>query len=199
MVDIDKNRTREAWWERYYPVVGAIVGSILVIVLHRAYPVWRLEGFDNVLGAVITFSSIAVGFMGTLLAILVSIRNSEVVNLIYSTVAKKMFMGYLRGSIVAGMATVILSSVLYLVRRGRLGFSITIIWAFFVSYFGLSAYRIIDILLLIIFKDASAENRRPPGNMMPDHEAEELRRKYGAAPTSPTSVTTSKELGGRQT
>lgn len=166
-----KNGKLPLFFEQYYPLIAAIVGIIIFICSSCNF--WLSEDFDKVLNGVITFSSILVGFMGALLAILASIRNTEIVEYIYSHVEKSLFLKYFKFTIIPGLLVVVLSCVMFVIKNNFLG----VLWTFTTIYFAFASYRIIDILLRIIFKDPNCTEYKPSGNELTEAEANAIRER----------------------
>lgn len=145
------------------------------------------DSFDNILNGAIVFSSIIVGFLGTLLAILFSIKNTELVRYIFNHTKKRVFLKYFRNTILSGLAIVIISSLLFLgtsipdINIKNLNISsfkyLFTIWIFLCMYFVLASYRIVNIIMLIIFKDEKASEKKPDGKQLSDDEAKQLKEK----------------------
>jgi len=159
------------YFENVYPAVGALIILGIKECFNISFPV---EKFDKILDGAINFSSIIVGFIGVLLAILVSIKDTEIIRYIYSYVDKKVFMNYFRTAIITGLAVVVISSIMYIKNN----YFLNIIWTFMVAYFILASYRIIDILLRIIFQDPDITEYSPKGNRLSKEEAERIRNKF---------------------
>lgn len=166
--------------EGTYPLfAGGMAGFFAFLVLRRC-SFHDSDSFQHVLEAAVTFSSIVVGFLGALLAILMSIRDSEIVGFMYKHVDKAVLRGYFKSAILAGIATVVFSSALYILPSGLMGDLASICWASVVGYFILASYRIIDILLEVIFKEPEATEHAPPGNRMSPEEASRLEDQFKA-------------------
>lgn len=163
---------RSLSFERLYPYGVGLSGLGASVICGLCF---TNSGFTDVLNASITFSSILVGFIGALLAILVSIRDSEIIGYIFSVIDKDIFHSYFREAIVSGVVTVISSALLF-VAQGDLRLWGGRLWLGIVLFFMCASYRVINILLAIVFKDKEAIVRAPQGNGMTPEEADEYAR-----------------------
>ncbi|MED3310373.1 hypothetical protein P4436_06055 [Bacillus thuringiensis] len=148
-------------FEKYYPFGISILLTTLLGIFQFTP---KIEGFEKVLDGVISFSSIALGFLGALLAIILSISKSNVIQHLYSYMAqnggegRKILFGYFQRGLLTGFAVVILSIGMYIVSKQKINMyylGISYLWVFLTLYFMLSTYRIISILMYTLFKHES--------------------------------------------
>jgi len=125
--------------------------------------------FNNVLNGVITFCSIGIGFTGTMLAILATIKDSEFLTQISSNNFNKSIKNFTIATILSGVIVVGLSCLLYLESNHMIKY----IWAVFLVLFGLCEYRIVTILLKILFLNPHDDMAK--SNRMKEKEKQELR------------------------
>lgn len=158
-------------WEKYHPT---FISALMAIIIWFWNPS-VLAKFEKVLDGTITFSSIITGFLASMLAILVSIKESKIIKAIYRNFGKgngngnKLIQSYLNSVIMAGLVTVIVSASLYVIiydlKDALLFKRISLVfWCSLVTYFLLSTYRVIRIILLIVFIDADEYERKPIKN-----------------------------------
>lgn len=111
---VKKHRENIKHLEKLYPFIFSllsfIIGFIYLNLVHISYT----SAFDNVLNAVITFSSILVGFIGVLLGLLFSISNSPIVSKMFEKSEKYVLKNYFIDSIVSGILLVFFSIMLFL-------------------------------------------------------------------------------------
>ncbi|MGE7881705.1 hypothetical protein [Bacillus sp. NPDC094077] len=168
--------------EKYYPFWISTILTILFVVFHFTP---KINGFEKVLDGVISFSSIALGFLGALLAIILSISKSNVIQHLYSYMAqnsgdgRKILFGYFQRGLLTGFAVVILSIGMYVVSKQTLNnyyLLISYLWVFLTSYFVLSSYRIVSILMYTLFKHESEIEPYIPETRTDEAETEALRQ-----------------------
>jgi chromate transport protein ChrA len=138
------------WIERIYPYIVAVVFGGIVYALN-----WELEdvtNFSNVLNAIVTVSSIIIGFLGTMASVLISLTNSKVMDKIRKKKAEKVLAGYIKISIVAGLLLALYSLALNLFENytGKGSDWMLIALVVLTSFFLLSSYRIFHVLLNIL-------------------------------------------------
>lgn len=176
--------------EKWYPLV---ISVLITLVAFIALPpeIKVSENFDNFLAAVITFGSIILGFLGVVLSILLSIRNTELVEYIFRSVSREILKGYFKKPIIAGFFAIIVvislyffdsySSVAIIISKNlniTLGKCVISLGIFLNSYFMISSYRIIDIMMYIIFKEPEATENMPRGKKIDPVREQELKEKY---------------------
>ncbi|HFJ9494794.1 MULTISPECIES: hypothetical protein [Bacillus cereus group] len=164
-------------FEKYYPTV---ISALLVIVFGCFRFTPKIDGFEKVLDGVISFSSIALGFLGALLAIILSISKSNVIQHLYSYMAqsggdgRKILFGYFQRGLLTGFAVVILSIGMYVISKQTLNMyfiGISYLWLFLVFYFVLSSYRIVSVLMYTLFKHESENEPYRPETVTEETEA----------------------------
>ncbi|MYL71737.1 hypothetical protein GLW00_12795 [Halobacillus litoralis] len=137
---------------------------------------YNYKNFEKVLDGVITFGSIVVGFLGALLGILVSVRNSGIVKEIFESNNKTVLKIYFNETFIVGFLTIITSISLYILKEyDQVASKIVFyFWILFVIWFIPSTYRIINILMTVLFKSNVRDNSlRPEGNAVDNHEDRE--------------------------
>jgi hypothetical protein len=171
---IEKNKDKiNCIIEIWYPF--AFSGIILIIYLFLFRTI-ILDDKDNILNAVVSFSSILIGFIGTLIALLFSLENNLIAKFIFEDEHyKKLMKSYVVNSIQSGFILIVSSLALFFrntissldfinINIQPLNFTITLlyiiklIWVFFLPYFGLSSYRIISIITKIAFNNLEPDN-----------------------------------------
>ena len=142
--------------ESYAPLIA----SITVVVFTLKYLLYKevvfSSGFDNVLNAVITFSSITVGFLGVLLGIMFSLNSSKSISLFMNKEkANHQVKKYFYAAILSGFSVTVLGVLLFV--REKLDFAVCsklpiFSWAdfLFTIWLGLSMYMITTTYRIII-------------------------------------------------
>lgn len=146
--------------DRVYPYILGLI-AIFVSWFFALDP--TIKGFDNVLDGLISFSSIVLGFLAALLAIILSISKSPVMNHLYNYTSsggnidgKTLLFSYFRSALFTGFATVIISIYMFIICNKEVITSfeqlVTYMWIGFAITFISSSYRIVSILMFTLFK-----------------------------------------------
>lgn len=173
-------------WERIYPIFGGMVFSLLIYVYNLVNIIISSE---KILDSTITFTSIIVGFVGALIGILFSIRDTDIINELFKKNERKILKKYFQWTVISGLLLVLISTILYLhnsiyktyeflnlnIRLIDIIFSL---WAYLVGYFVLSTYRITDVMMYIIFKDPNLKNKEPDSIELEDKQKDDLKKRY---------------------
>jgi hypothetical protein len=171
--------------DRAYPYFFGLIVMILAYYF-KLNP--TIKGFDSVLDGIISFSSIVLGFDAALLAIILSISRSTVMNHLYSYVGsrgningKKLLFGFFKSSLYSGFATVIISIYMYIIsNKDKIVLYdkiITLIWIGVAVFFVCSSYRIVSILMYTLFKHESYESTSREQITQPTSDYSELQRR----------------------
>jgi len=171
--------------EKSYPYIFALV-AVGVAYLLKFNP--KIKGLDNVLDGFISFSSIVLGFIAALLAIILSISQSAVMNHLYSYVdpnnndsGKTIMFGYFKAALLSGFITVILSIFSFIIiDKEKLEIYdkvILYIWVGFAVYFICSSYRIVSTLMHVLFKHEVHESSSYEQSTLPTDDYEQLRER----------------------
>ncbi len=186
----------KVFWEKYNPIVLGVIGSIIV---YKALINGELlvTSFNNILNSTITFSSIIVGFVGVLLAILFSIKNTDTIKLLFKHKAKDRLKLYFLSTIVSGVILVMLSLIVFALNLDQIlpiecndvskEVIVLLLWGFMFTHMLASGYRIINIVVYIIFSDSVNKNKEPDGIKMDKNKKEELRKRYSSSNTNNSS------------
>ncbi|WP_316568854.1 hypothetical protein [Neobacillus sp. YIM B06451] len=150
------------WFHSFYPY---LISLLVTYSLFRYYIDYRMPNFDKVLDGSITFSSIVVGFLGALLAILLSIKDSAIVQLIFNTKEKLTLKRYFHETFLIGFLVVIFSSIMHVLRGYDEKYVVILfyVWSFTTVSFIPLTYRIVGILMAVFFKANSTDARVRPG------------------------------------
>lgn len=170
-----------AFIENYYPVGFAAFGSFIFYNLEYEV-IQSTEGFIN---AIISFSSILIGFLGVVIALLYSIKQEHFLKLILkSQYYKKKLQKYCNTALFSGFIVVILS--LIMLGKNTIKFYgshilleilglIKYAEVFFLIYFIMASFRVIKFILKCVFLDSEEDNYKEAS----EADIEKIRRKYG--------------------
>lgn len=182
-----KDSKAAQYLEAYWPLGCSLVGSIIIALITRSCIGTQIfsndfgSTFDKILDSTIVFSSIIVGFTGVLMGILFSISEKKLMRRFFSTRARKLLKAYFARNIISGMLLVVSSMLLYM--RDYMTFEtkliISYVWSVLLIYVFCSAYRIIAIIMHILFASVDEdENQEPSGRKMDDSRVRELEQQY---------------------
>jgi H+/Cl- antiporter ClcA len=165
------------WLNTLYPI---LIAGVATYILYKLDFTFKVKNFDKVLDGAITFSSIVVGFLGALLGILVSIKDSNIVKAIFVTNEKYTIKYYFNETFIVGLLVVISSCVMHVLREYNTVWTDIFFysWIILFSWFLPSTYRIINVLMTVFFKsnNTSAETRPDSNRIDDDARREEMRR-----------------------
>lgn len=142
------NESRQV--EKMYPfIISSVV--VLVVVLCN-YNVMSHNEFCTVLSATINVSAVIVGFMATMVAVLISTINRKTLRRIKDNDAMGLLNSYFRSALISGLILAVISTILtMLVGSDNLTTKITSwVWFFLASFFIFSSLRVILIMLTIL-------------------------------------------------
>ncbi|WP_214830838.1 hypothetical protein [Exiguobacterium sp. s56] len=106
---------------------------------------FTLEGYEKVIDGVITFTSIIIGFLVAILTILLSSRDSQIMNRILNGKEKEELRTYFLSSFIIGGLLVFNSIIMYVARY----FSSVLVHVFFYSWIFLTAVFTIHLILFL--------------------------------------------------
>ncbi|WP_269318483.1 hypothetical protein [Exiguobacterium sp. KJ 601] len=106
---------------------------------------FTLEGYEKVIDGVITFTSIIIGFLVAILTILLSSRDSQIMNRILNGKEKEELRTYFLSSFIIGGLLVFNSIIMYVARY----FSSILVHIFFYSWIFLTAIFTIHLILFL--------------------------------------------------
>lgn len=175
--------------EQIYPIIIGIIFVIIGILLLHYFDLPIKSDNDvlnKIIDSVINFTSIIVGFIGVLVGILFSIRSSKLVTLLFRYNSRKKLKSYFKSAFICGMLLIFISIVMYARVEIALVFkdicsciseALFIVWMFFIGNTMACCYRIINIMILILFSD-DTENKLLEKYSISEQEKKELNDKY---------------------
>ena len=99
--------------ERIYPYVVAVVG---VGLIRRSCVIefFSSENLNDALTAIITVTSIIIGFIGAILPVILSMKNdSKVVQYVFQRDRRKLFLEYIKSTLAIGLLLIVCSIIPY--------------------------------------------------------------------------------------
>ena len=149
-------------YEKLYPYIC----SLLVVFLSIKYKtsLYKSKNINSALDALITASSLIIGFLGAVLPIILSMKNDlKLVRHVFRKDTDKLFLKYIKQTLITGILVIILSVSVYF----RDQFSGTwyekycvSILAYIFSCFLLCAFRCFNNMLDIIFLDNEQQQKK---------------------------------------
>ncbi len=141
--------------EKWYPFVVSVFVGIIYMVLNPDIK----DDPDTILNMIINIVSILIGFLSALLALLLSLNTNIIVKEIFKESHYKLLMRkYFEKSIGAGFVLIALTTMLLLrktISEWNIGVirGIEILWVGMTMFFFTSAFRVISIVMKIVFFD----------------------------------------------
>lgn len=141
--------------EKWYPFVVSVFVGMIYMVLNPEIK----DDPDTILNMIINVVSILIGFLSALLALLLSLSTNIIVKEIFKgSHYKRLMRKYFEKSICAGFVLIALTTML-LLRKTISEWNISIIrwieifWVVMTMFFFTSAFRVIFIVMKIVFFD----------------------------------------------
>lgn len=151
-----KNKILYAW-ERVYPHVIAI--SLVIILKKAAIEPTNSSKIDSLIDGIITLDSIIIGFMGTIIPVILSMKNeSKLVKYVFDRDKDGLFKKYISETIAYGLADICISLSVYIrdvVTNVHIIKWIKILFVYTFILFIVATYRSMSCMLRLIFTEDS--------------------------------------------
>lgn len=163
-----KNGRLSLFWEMYYPIIIGLTAAGGFAVLDIDIK----DDLSLVLNAIISFTSVIVGFLGVLLTLIFSLKDNPLVEFILGNEHyKNLVKHYFKFSIVVGFITILLTIIMFLKNTINnltwynldmpfLLNILKILFVFCVVCFMLSSYRLISIIIKIAFIEQGKPDKK---------------------------------------
>lgn len=166
-----------AFIEKWMPFIMLIVVTTLYAYIDKKCSfVITSETYDKILDSMITFVSVVLGFVGVLIGILFSIRNTKLVKMLFEHKSREKLQWYFTESFLSGVIFILLSIAMYAKNEIMVMNKLVSLWVGFIAYTLLCNCRIIKIIMYIVFYDDNKEN--PKQDKMEIEKRNKLREKY---------------------
>lgn len=109
-----------------------------------------LDNMNELINISLTLSSIALGFIGAIVSVVLSITNSKIMKTIYLTNTDKLLLQYIKESLFVNIATLVYSGYLLLIDFKVISNCESYIWLFLFSYSILCSCRITWVLMSLL-------------------------------------------------
>lgn len=139
--------------EMVYPYVLSVI--IFVLFKFAKNSLYQSKNINDALDAVITVSSLIIGFLGAVLPIIMSMKNdSKLVKYVFERDKDKLFLKYIKQTLIVGVLVIIVSVTVYFRDQYKdtwyEKWNIPIL-AYMLSCFLLCTYRCFSNMLNLIF------------------------------------------------
>lgn len=133
-----------------YPTVLAL---IFYFVDYKYKFTYEVRGFENVLGSIITFASIVIGFYTAMYGVLITLNNSNIMKEFRKRKLESIFKFQLYDSLIVSFIILILSIIMQIAFRypSKITNYFFDVWFTCIGYFMATSYRAISLLLKILF------------------------------------------------
>ncbi|MGX5569847.1 hypothetical protein ACWKT7_29820 [Bacillus toyonensis] len=136
--------------EYLYPFLLGTIAT--VVVFQFKIDLASINNFVPILGATVTISAIIIGFLATMVSILISLTNSNVMKRLKSARANETLSWYIKEAIIIGLMLAIYCLVLHMFDKYKGDGSefLLSLYVGLLTYFVFAAYRIFHIILNIL-------------------------------------------------
>ncbi|NLO89927.1 MAG: hypothetical protein GX088_06355 [Clostridia bacterium] len=136
--------------ERFFPFVCAIFAGFAVFIY--GLKLKDIKNVNELLAATVNVSAILIGFLSVMISILISITGSRVMKRIRENNATELLNSYFFWALISGFIVAISSMVLTVFYNIDLASAkfLTALWVFITTFFLISSFRIVLILLRIL-------------------------------------------------
>lgn len=143
------------YFERGYPYVLPACATLLIIKADFSFI--NNSNLNEALDGVITMCSLIIGFLGAILPVILGMKNeSKLVKYVFEKDVERLFLKYIKTTLLAGILTVLISLTLYFRADFTALKNLNIlfdVWFYFVIMFLLLTYRCTSSILELLFTD----------------------------------------------
>lgn len=152
MVGFFKRTTVGTIWNLIYPaVLSALFWFILVIKLNFNFDT---KGYLDVLGSIINFSSIIIGFYTAMYGVMIGFIDSDIFKILRNNETEGYLKFQLYDSLISSFTILLLSIVMQVLTQQIPAFYTTVffnLWIVFLGYFIGTSFRSVSLLLKLMF------------------------------------------------
>lgn len=167
------------YWERLYPYIIGIIVSIFCFKIK--FDITTNSNFEDLLGGLVTLSSIIIGFLGAILPTVLGMRDeSAFVKYVFGNDKEKLFSKYLKATISLGLIDVLVSLLMY-VRDNfseKIGAFIYYLWVFMTISFIIATYRSMTNMVSLLFAEDHEEIDGSEEEKLDQTRIQEIKNKY---------------------
>lgn len=142
--------------EKGAPLIISLISGIFILC--AKFTPNSINNFKDILSSVINLGAIFIGFLATMISILIALAGKRVIRRIQNNNATELFNSYLFLPIILGFILVLLSIIMVPISNcnNNLSRRLFVLWGFILIYFLTASIRII-IILQRIFKEIIKE------------------------------------------
>lgn len=139
--------------ELFYPYILPIGITVPIALIHTNF--LESENLNSALEAIITVSSLIIGFLGAILPVIMSMKNdSKIVKYVFEKDKEQLFLKYIQQTLLMGILVIMVALSIFIrdqyVGTSYYKYALYII-VYFLCAFLLCTYRSIDNMLDLIF------------------------------------------------
>jgi len=144
--------------EKVFPQIIALIIGVVVFI--SGYDISTTKNFQDLLRSIITISAILIGFLATMMSILIAVSAKRVVKRIRENNATRLLQSYFFQTLASGMTVAILSTLLNLFVgvSGGLSRFLLVLWSALTVYFLGCATRIMLVMVGVLHTVVSDED-----------------------------------------
>lgn len=171
MVDSKEKRNRVKI-EKYWPYVLATTTVVMCIVFKVTR--FHISHFPDILSSFISMSSIIIGFLATMVSVLIAAVGRSTMKRIERYNSTELLTHYINVAIVTGLLSAIYSVIFnaFLDEHDSAYWYLFLILVFIITLFLSCTYRIIRFLLIILSKIAKENNGKEQSNTVDSKDFE---------------------------
>lgn len=136
--------------ERSYPyIISLIIGIVFYFLKIK---INDISNFDNILSSTVTFSSIIIAFLSTMVSIFISLIDSKVMKRINEEDGDGLLTSYIAEAVIGGLLLVVYSMILFMFLNytGKMSNYLLCFYIALLVFLILSSYRILKLTLNIL-------------------------------------------------
>lgn len=169
------------YFERLFPYVI----SLIVVLGMKKFKICFVENsnLNNALDGVATATTLIIGFLGTMLPVILGMKNeSKFVKYVFEKDDKRLFLKYIKSTLLSALSLLCMTILMYFHTDFVVSLkkALFYVWTYLLFTFLLCTYRSLSNMLNLIFsKDSDLKNGRYVNNTREKTEDEkELEKKY---------------------
>lgn len=170
----------EKLYEKLYPYIYSLL--VVFLSIKHKNSLYKSENINSALDALITASSLIIGFLGAVLPIILSMKNdSMLVKHVFQKDTDKLFLKYIKQTLITGIFVIILAVSVYF--RDQFGgtwyekYCVSIL-AYIFSCFLLCAFRCLNNILDIIFLDDEQQQKKREQFLKKDDKEKQFEKSH---------------------
>ncbi|MFU2018918.1 hypothetical protein ACM6Q7_28615 [Peribacillus butanolivorans] len=153
--------------EFLYPLSLGIISGIIISLLD--FNLTSIKNILPILSSTVSITSIIIGFLATMVSVLISLTNTKVMERIRNAEANETLSWYIKEAIIIGLIFAVYSLILHMFDgyKGKVSNLLLAFYVLFLTYFISATYRIFHIILNILTSVLNS----PPVQAVKDEES----------------------------